>query len=100
MCCTSFKGFKIPLRCSLFDILKFEGQLCCSFNSHLGHENCVFITVKMETLCSRFYAVISGTSGDINMNKQYFRKELWNEKIQFWMSNLKSVLLLSQLYVT
>ncbi len=24
-------------------------------------------TVKMETLCSRFYAVISGTSGDINM---------------------------------
>ncbi len=25
------------------------------------------ITVKMETLCSRFYAVISGMSGDINM---------------------------------
>ena len=24
-------------------------------------------TVKMETLCSRFYAVISGTSGDIDM---------------------------------
>ncbi len=24
-------------------------------------------TVKMKTLCSRFYAVISGTSGDINM---------------------------------
>ncbi len=25
------------------------------------------VTVKMETLCGRFYAVISGTSGDINM---------------------------------
>ena len=25
------------------------------------------ITVKMETLRSRFYAVISGTSGDIDM---------------------------------
>ncbi len=24
-------------------------------------------TVKMETLCSRFYAVISGTSDDINI---------------------------------
>ena len=24
-------------------------------------------TVKMETLCSKFYAVISGTSGDIDV---------------------------------
>ena len=25
------------------------------------------VSVKMETLCSRFYAVIAGTSGDINV---------------------------------
>ena len=25
------------------------------------------VTVKVETLCSRFFAVISGTSGDIDM---------------------------------
>ncbi len=35
-------------------------------------------TVKMETLCSRFYAVISGTSGDINMGSSEECLELKN----------------------
>ena len=35
-------------------------------------------TVKMETLCSRFYADISGTSGDINMGSSEECLELKN----------------------
>ena len=36
------------------------------------------ITVKMETLCSRFYALISGTRGDIDMGSSGECLELKN----------------------
>ncbi len=40
---------------------------------HTHDGTCLVVpTVKMETLCSRFYAVISGTNGDIDMGSQYY----------------------------